>query len=84
MNPSFLVGIIEHFYHHHIDFNNNYTLFIDEVHLLDKHESLIEICRSDYATESDIFCLSVFEEYKKINSLTDIIYYRTIYLYIQF
>ena len=29
--------IIEHFYHHKIDFNEQYTLLIDEAHLLLEH-----------------------------------------------
>ena len=82
-----LGGIIEHFYHHQIDFNSEYTLLIDEAHLLLEHISLIEICREFNkvglitATASDISCLSVFEEYEKINPLADIKYHRTIYLY---
>ena len=82
-----LGGIIEHFYHHHIDFNKHYTLLIDEAHLLLEHISLIEICREFdrvgliTATASDISCLSVFEEYEKISPLADIKYHRTIYLY---
>ena len=64
-----LGGIIEHFYHHQIDFNIEYTLLIDEAHLLLEHISLIEIG------------LSVFEEYEKINPLADVKYHRTIYLY---
>ena len=32
-----LGGIIEHFYHHKINFNKQYTLIIDEVHLLLEH-----------------------------------------------
>ncbi|KAK8842838.1 hypothetical protein M9Y10_025704, partial [Tritrichomonas musculus] len=82
-----LGGIIEHLYHHHIGFNNHYTLLIDEAHLLLEHISLIEICREFdkvsliISTASDISCLSVFEEYAKINPLADIKYHRTIYLY---
>ena len=82
-----LGGIIEHFYHHQIDFNKQYTLLIDEAHLLLEHISLIEICREfnrvglNTATSSDISCLSVFEEYEEISPLADIKYHRTIYLY---
>lgn len=82
-----LGGIIEHFYHHQIDFNSEYTLLIDEAHLILEPISLIEICREFNkvglitATASDISCLSVFEEYEKINSLADIKYHRTIYFY---
>ncbi len=82
-----LGGIIEYFYHHNIDFNNEYTLIIDEAHLLLEHISLIEICREFdkvgliTATSNDISSLSVFDEYDKINPLADIKYHRTIYLY---
>lgn len=75
-----LGGIIEHFYHHQIDFNSEYTLLIDEAHLIIDPISLIEICREFNkvglitAPASDISCLSVFEEYEKINSLADIKY----------
>lgn len=82
-----LGGIIEHFYHHNIEFNDEYTLIIDEAHLLLEHISLIEICREFdkvgliTATASDIACLSVFSEYEKIKPLADIKYHRTLYLY---
>ena len=61
-----LGGIIEHFFHHNINFNDQYTLLIDEAHLLLEHISLIEICREFdnvgliTATATDISCLSVF------------------------
>ena len=82
-----LCGIIEHFFHHNINFNDQYTLLIDEAHLLLEHISLIEICREFdnvgliTATATDISCLSVFSEYDKINPLVGIKYDRTIYLY---
>lgn len=82
-----LGGIIEHFFHHNINFNDQYTLLIDEAHLLLEHISLIEICREFdnvgliTATSTDISCLSVFSEYDKINPLAGIKYDRTIYLY---
>ena len=80
-------GIIEYFYHHNIDFNDEYTLIIDEAHLLLEHISLIEICREFdkvgliTATANDISSLSVFDDYDKINPLADVKYHRTIYLY---
>ena len=82
-----LGGIIEYFYHQNINFNNHYTLLIDEAHLLLEHISLIEICREFdrvgliTATASDISSLSVFEDYEKISPLNSIKYHRTIYLY---
>ena len=81
-----LGGIIEYFYHHNINFNNHYTLLIDEAHLLLEHISLIEICREFdrvgliTATAFDISCLFVFEDYVKLNPLSTIKYNRTIYL----
>ena len=81
-----LGGIIEHFYHHRLDINQQYTLLIDEAHLLLEHISLIEICMEFdrvgliTATASDISCLSVFEDYVKLNPLSTIKFNRTIYL----
>ncbi len=82
-----LGGIIEHFYHHSIDFNKHYSLIIDEAHLLLENISLIETCREFdkvgliTATASDINCLSVFKDYVKINPHVEDKYNRTIYIH---
>lgn len=80
-------GIIEYFFHHNIKFNNQYTLLIDEAHLLLEQISIIEICREFNrvglitATASNFSSLSVFEDYEKKNPLNSIKYHRTIFLY---
>ena len=81
-----LGGIIESFYHNKLDINE-YTLLIDEAHLLLENIPLIEIAREFdkvgliTATASDISSLSVFSDYVKINPIADITYSRTIYLH---
>ena len=64
-----------------------YTLVIDEAHLLLENISLIEMCREFNnvalvsATISDISCLSVFKDFVRITPLTSKKYDRKIYVH---
>lgn len=66
---------------------DQYTLVVDEAHLLLENISLIEMCREFNnvalvsATISDISCLSVFKDFIRINPIAAIKYDRKIYVH---
>lgn len=70
-----------------IDILYEYTLVIDEAHLLLENISLIEICREFNnvalfsATVDDISCLSVFRTFTRINPETSMKHERKIYIH---
>lgn len=71
----------------HLKITEEYTLLIDEAHLLLENNSLIEMCREFdnvgliSATIKDISCFSVFRDYKILKPLTSKVYERNIYIH---